>query len=920
MHDPGSPGIGFIPSQADRSAPVSGAGQLPRYLRGGYRDATPLLKGIPRPSSGPRHSTEPAPQRRTLAARYRSADPIDLDGATVYPMYSEQLPTPASALTMTLLSATPPTGLAAVGIGLSVIDGYIDLDDRHLAGVDIWRDALERGITFDLAADSPEALFALTPVWSNAEGEPQSWSGNYGIVVERTETGRTVLWCSMGEGPPHFADLVVEVLRTPLDPHPRLVMPGAVPLVSTVTPSEPRPNRHHWVEAADPTSNDLEHDPWTAHYEPATEESPPTPPADEPPAEPIAVESRPIPATDDSAAVSSTYEPAPTPLDREPTAPGSPSTPTVSALTTAGPLTVPTVSTSTTTNPPSAHATRHPTVDRPTAPSEPALGTAESRAAPHAPALTSTEPPVESSVPEHTTISRSTLPVVSTPTDTTPAHTPSRPAHTTADGLRASTGSTHSTAGAAAAPAVSESTTADPPYAAPNTSAPTTAGLPAAPAVSTSAAADPLSASARSTPTASDCTTAPMARDTLTAPSAIDIPAAPATGRYPTGPTAHNALTAPLDLDNSVVSPGNSRPEARDSPGAHSIANWATTVAALDSLMESPVATTTTTAAALDFSTGSPAAETVTAAAALDSRTQSPVDDTAPAGAVSDPVTELADDPVEIQGYPCSFADIRLSTPAHEYEPDCAESPEATVPQRVLVDDFAGYDDPLTGTDTGRRYAGEADSYPGTGRHGWAENPELTGLVPIIHDAGGTDYGPEPARQAATDSTATISLYGTPLLAGDRTVTEFAVHDDCSLVNTRTDDSLAPVPPADRPPMDDGSDLARLHSLGAVAHAQGDDDRAHLLWTRAARAGHLGAIYDLGALSLRRDDPLAAERWWRAAAARRMIPAMAELAALLEQRGAVAEARMWRTQAVAEEVIATASHRAAGGEARSGMH
>ncbi|WP_328396493.1 tetratricopeptide repeat protein [Nocardia sp. NBC_00416] len=177
-------------------------------------------------------------QPPTLATRYRSAEPIDWEGATVYPLYSEQLPTAAASLTVTLLSATPPTGLAGVGIGLTMVDGYIDIDQRHLTGVDIWRDALERGVTFDLSANAPGALFALTPVWADAAGEPRSWSGNYGIVVERTETGRTVLWCSMGEGPPHFADLVVEVRSTALDPHPRLFTPstGAVPVVSVPAP------------------------------------------------------------------------------------------------------------------------------------------------------------------------------------------------------------------------------------------------------------------------------------------------------------------------------------------------------------------------------------------------------------------------------------------------------------------------------------------------------------------------------------------------------------------------------------------------------------------------------------------------------------------------------------------------------------
>ena len=212
------------------------AGQLPRYLRRLRLDATPLLTGDPLGESAGA-PMDPSAAYPTLADRYRSAEPIEWEGTAVHPLYSEQLPTAATALTVTLLSATPPAGLAGVGIGLSMVDGYIDIDGRRLTGVDIWRDVLERGTTFDLSAAAPGALFALTPVWATATGEPRSWSGNYGIVVEHTDNGRTVLWCSMGEGPPHFADLVVEVRSTPLDPHPQLFTPGTgvVPSVSIPT-------------------------------------------------------------------------------------------------------------------------------------------------------------------------------------------------------------------------------------------------------------------------------------------------------------------------------------------------------------------------------------------------------------------------------------------------------------------------------------------------------------------------------------------------------------------------------------------------------------------------------------------------------------------------------------------------------------
>lgn len=172
-----------------------------------------------RPAEGgsPGDTVEGRPAEPPLAARYRSADPIDWRGTPVYPMYAEQLPGTTAELTLILLSATPPTSLRGFGVGLSTVDGYIGFGHRHLMGVDVWQDALERGTTLELTATARGALFTLTPVWMVEDDRPCSWTGNYGIIVERTEPGRTVLWCSMGEGPPNFTDLVVEVRTVPTD-------------------------------------------------------------------------------------------------------------------------------------------------------------------------------------------------------------------------------------------------------------------------------------------------------------------------------------------------------------------------------------------------------------------------------------------------------------------------------------------------------------------------------------------------------------------------------------------------------------------------------------------------------------------------------------------------------------------------------
>ncbi|MBH0779405.1 tetratricopeptide repeat protein [Nocardia bovistercoris] len=178
-----------------------------------------------------------------LADRYTSADPIRWNGSMIYPMYTEPLGPAPKLLTMALLSAAPPAGLRGHGIGLSMVDGYIDLDGRHLGGVDVWSDALYSGVTFELTPTGPGALFTLTPVWVDALGVQKSWMGNYGILVEDIPDGRIALWCSIGEGPPNFANLVVALLTTPAparpvdgEPAEPAPLPVRVPLARPRTP------------------------------------------------------------------------------------------------------------------------------------------------------------------------------------------------------------------------------------------------------------------------------------------------------------------------------------------------------------------------------------------------------------------------------------------------------------------------------------------------------------------------------------------------------------------------------------------------------------------------------------------------------------------------------------------------------------
>ncbi|WP_327117140.1 hypothetical protein OHB12_06665 [Nocardia sp. NBC_01730] len=167
-----------------------------------------------------------------MAARYQSAEPIVWHGSMVYPMYTEQVGPAPTTVTVTLLSAAPPAGLRGLGMGLSVVDGYVDLHGRSLAGVDAWSDALAAGVSFDVTPTAPGTLVTLTPVWVDEFGTQKSWVGNYGIVIEHRPGGRIVLWCSIGEGPPNFANLVVEVHTAPA-----VVTPNeSIPCAPTTTP------------------------------------------------------------------------------------------------------------------------------------------------------------------------------------------------------------------------------------------------------------------------------------------------------------------------------------------------------------------------------------------------------------------------------------------------------------------------------------------------------------------------------------------------------------------------------------------------------------------------------------------------------------------------------------------------------------
>ncbi|MGY0499654.1 hypothetical protein ACWZHB_14315 [Nocardia sp. FBN12] len=189
---------------------------------------------------GAQRPGEPVP----LDQRYHGAEPIEWCGAAVYPMYTEALPTGTTAVHLRALSVMAPADVTGLGLGLSVHDGHVNLNGRSLAGVDIWYEALAEGIDISVTADAPDALFTLTPVWVAGSGTHQSWTGNYGMVVDLLPDGASTLWCSTGPGTPDFNELVVELTTGPAEPtRPLRPIISTVPIrpVGPPAPADPPP-------------------------------------------------------------------------------------------------------------------------------------------------------------------------------------------------------------------------------------------------------------------------------------------------------------------------------------------------------------------------------------------------------------------------------------------------------------------------------------------------------------------------------------------------------------------------------------------------------------------------------------------------------------------------------------------------------
>ncbi len=195
----------------------------------------------------------PGEANRPLAERFQGTEPVGWRGVSVHPMYSQRLAADRTVVRLSLLAAAPPGSVRGLGIGLSVLDGYVLLRGRKLSGVDVWTDAIAEGAELQLGRTGPAAAYTLTPVWMTADGVVESWTGNYGVVIERGTDGAMVLRCSSGIGEPDFGELIVSVTATTETSGEQDRFRSALYDlgVGAHTSGETEQARHFWRQAAD---------------------------------------------------------------------------------------------------------------------------------------------------------------------------------------------------------------------------------------------------------------------------------------------------------------------------------------------------------------------------------------------------------------------------------------------------------------------------------------------------------------------------------------------------------------------------------------------------------------------------------------------------------------------------------------------
>ncbi|WP_280475711.1 tetratricopeptide repeat protein [Nocardia asiatica] len=820
-----------------------------------------------------------SPEELPLAARYQSADPIVWHGSMVYPMYTEQVGPAPTTVTLTMISAAPPAGLRGLGMGLSVVDGYLDLHGRSLAGVDAWSDALAAGVSFDVTPTAPVTLVTLTPVWVDEFGTQKSWSGNYGIVVEHRPNGRVVLWCSIGEGPPNFANLVVEVST------------AASPV--TAAPAALAPP----LGMASPTLSS----------------GPPTAPT------------MPVPRID---AVPVPTGPAATvePLAPEPPVAGNGHrstnglAPEGSEVRRAGSLFVNMQSSRPGRSTPRTHDSA-PAVAPDAPPDTGRLTASPSSGSPVADVMDSAS---HAAPPEPEGVNSAFGALV-------PHARTEPPARTVHDSSGGSGRPTADPYGAFGPPVAHTHPPEDP--------ARHTAGLPIG--NPRSGPGGPSSPTTRPAPDGPHNGSGPVATNSWTTGDSFRAfdhaePHTPAaTHTLPPSPQPAEAPSAPV-FPNSAAS----RPTA-DGPhngsGPVTTNSWTTG----DSFRAFDHAEPHTPVPAPTLPNNPGPAEATPPAAVADSAPARPTaawyrafDGTAQ---VAPPASAL---PVESPSTPHSSEAARPTTDGpHTGSNSPAANPAPPADSYRASDPTGSHPPGPTRTaplDPGPAQAHPALIIPGApapapgGPHTSA-NPQATSpALPadFFRPFDPADTHPPDTTEAASGSPREPhrTQGGTTSSGGPHAPAAHVFTDAPASLRANTHPAssprvpdTAPAPgglgqPGARPVAADASPRAStpgqsgdpgyrgaLYDLGVAMYRRGEEEQACGLWAQASEAGHAGAAYELGMVRLRRGDPLGAESWWRTAADRREPRAIAELADLLDQLGKHAEAKSWRTYAAEQQ-------------------
>jgi hypothetical protein len=133
--------------------------------------------------------------------------PISFNGKTIRGIFQRDTKN-LSSVTIHFVKFAP-TPLQ--GLRLKHSKGNLEVNGQLVREVILWTDTAPQTVVVGLP--TKEGTFKAWNAWRDERGTTQAWMGNAGMeIIERPDGVR--LYCSDGEGPPNFEDLVVDLSFT----------------------------------------------------------------------------------------------------------------------------------------------------------------------------------------------------------------------------------------------------------------------------------------------------------------------------------------------------------------------------------------------------------------------------------------------------------------------------------------------------------------------------------------------------------------------------------------------------------------------------------------------------------------------------------------------------------------------------------